>query len=364
MDLSPLSQAALTVIIGVAVYALGQIVVKFLIEPVDQLSQMIGEVLDSLVYYSNVYTNPVIGAEPREMTELRNEAQNKLRQKATLLMSKASRVRLYSLASFFRIVPRRESVNKAHGELIFLSNSCFLRMTDSLRTFESSENVKKLLTSKEWNPSNTITCLAIYASILVLAYSFAILIVRVLQPLLQIITLRLGPVDLFGFLVPLAISLVLLARFGQLSKSRGRKIALLFILILSTYIALQARAGLEIGNFNTEILKYIVIINSFAALVITYGLHYPPPIPSRRTIIQSFSGAAVSWVSTILSEIPAYYDWAQQGVLWEKLNYMVLGGNGLFDVLFYWGFVTALCILVFQVLLVGALKIYRKNGKK
>jgi hypothetical protein len=150
MDLSPLGQAALTVIIGVTVFVFGQIVVKFFIDPLDQLSQMKGQVLDSLVYYANVYTKPFADDESTEFHDLRKKAYEDLRQKATLLMSKATLVRLYSFASSFGIVPRRDNVNKAHSDLIYLSNACISRdLTGDINTEASrlSEEVVRLLTS-------------------------------------------------------------------------------------------------------------------------------------------------------------------------------------------------------------------------
>jgi NTP pyrophosphatase (non-canonical NTP hydrolase) len=53
-----LGEAILTVIIGVSVYVLGEVIIEFYIKPVNELSDTIGEVLDSLVFYANIYTNP------------------------------------------------------------------------------------------------------------------------------------------------------------------------------------------------------------------------------------------------------------------------------------------------------------------
>lgn len=138
-------QALVTVIIGVSVYALGEVTVKFFIEPVNQLSETIGEVLDTLVYYANIYTNPFRAGEPTEMTDARGDAAKSLRQKATLLMSKATRVRWYSFASFFEIIPTKQRVEDAHREMIFLSNSCFT--CDPVETFKTSERIRILLAS-------------------------------------------------------------------------------------------------------------------------------------------------------------------------------------------------------------------------
>ena len=145
MDLVIVYQAMLTVIIGVLVYAFGEIAVKFFVEPVNVLSQTIGEVLDTLIYYANIYTNPVREgeSESKEMSELRKEAQKTLRQKGTLLISRANRVRWYTISSFFRILPKKDNIKEAHRELILLSNSCFT--CDALKTYKSSERITELL---------------------------------------------------------------------------------------------------------------------------------------------------------------------------------------------------------------------------
>ncbi len=143
VDLTPVYQAMITVIIGVSVYVLGQVIVKFFIEPVNLLSQTIGEVLDTLIYYSYIYTNPVTGPIVKSEVEDRQRAQDALRQQATLLLSKDSRVRWRRVSSFLKIIPSKENVKKAHSELIFLSNSCF--KCDPKKTYESSERIVKFL---------------------------------------------------------------------------------------------------------------------------------------------------------------------------------------------------------------------------
>jgi hypothetical protein len=363
MSFPELYQASLTVIIGVSVYVLGQIIMMFFIDPVNKLKLTIGEVLDILVYYANVYTNPRNTHEPDEMTQRRNEASDALRQKAVQLKSRANLVRLYSLASFFRMVPREEEVNQAHSELIFLSNQCFT--CDPVRTFESSEKTQKLLSFRKWNPWKTITSniniktLVLYSVFFLLSFVIVVSIYRFLDPFFQVVALRIGPIDLFGFLLPLMISIVLFLEFDRVSGSK-RKIALLLLLVVSVYMAFQARVGQPIGIFNTQILSLMTLIDSFVAVSLSNALQYPPSVPSQRALLQSLAGAGVSWISPILAELYVCAEWAQQGVLQEKLNYMVLGGGGLYDALFYWGFLTALLVLIFQILLFLVLRFVGK----
>jgi hypothetical protein len=150
VDFSPLGEAALTVLIGVTVYVFGQIIVKFFIEPLDELSRMKGRVLDSLVYYSNVYTNPAQASDPKELTDLRKKGYDDLRQKASLLMPKIALVRMYRVASFFRIVPKKANLQKVHSNLILLSNACTSKDPNiSSEASKASDEIVKLLASKD-----------------------------------------------------------------------------------------------------------------------------------------------------------------------------------------------------------------------
>lgn len=91
------SEPSKTVLIGVAVYVLGQLISKLFIEPIHQLRLTIGEVGDTLAFYANVYTNP--GTLPKRLMD---EASSALRQKAMLLRSKVSVVNWYAFASLIR----------------------------------------------------------------------------------------------------------------------------------------------------------------------------------------------------------------------------------------------------------------------
>jgi hypothetical protein len=368
LSIQELTQASLTVIIGVSVYVFGQLVMMLFIDPINQLKLTIGEVFAVLAYYANIYTNPKSDPEPPEWTQRRKEAEDTLRQKAVQLKSRAHLVRGYSLAAFLRMVPKKEAISKAHGELIFLSNSCF--KCNPVVTNESSKKIEEFLSYGEWRPwrallSNiSLKTLIIYAFIFWPTFLIVDLINGLLSPFLRMAVLRIGPVDLFGFFLPLASSIILLKVFYCVTESKKKKAVFFMLLILSISIAFQSTSGRSIGDFNTEILGYMVKINSFGAIILSYGLRFPFSTPSKRAIIQSLSGVIGSWISPLLSEIPAYFYWVQQGVLQEKLSYMVLGGAGLFDVLFFYGLSTALSILIFQAFLFPTTFIIKAMLKK
>lgn len=124
----------LTVIGGVAVFVIGQILVRFFIEPVHELRKAIGEVGDALIYYAHLYMQPKeIAAEaggwsagsplPPVYGEDRGKASEALRQKASLIFIRANAVPKYSWFVRLRAIPSWESLMIGHKELINLSNS-------------------------------------------------------------------------------------------------------------------------------------------------------------------------------------------------------------------------------------------------
>lgn len=82
--------SSLTILGGVLVYVLGQLISKFYIDPVDKLRETMGELRDILIFYSNVYTNP--GTAKNEMMD---ETSDKLRKMATLILSRFSLIKGY-----------------------------------------------------------------------------------------------------------------------------------------------------------------------------------------------------------------------------------------------------------------------------
>ncbi|PXW88927.1 hypothetical protein C8R34_10676 [Nitrosomonas sp. Nm84] len=57
-----LRTAFLTVLSGVITYVLGQLIVKLLIDPVQEMNKTIGQIAHSLIEYANVIANPGISS--------------------------------------------------------------------------------------------------------------------------------------------------------------------------------------------------------------------------------------------------------------------------------------------------------------
>jgi hypothetical protein len=112
--------SCLTVCSGVLVLVAGQIVIRFLLDPLTELRKLLGEVSDSLTYYAHVYSNPGVAGE-----DVLAEAKRVLRQRASQLWAKALSLPLYAVFSFLHLVPSRKSISEASANLIGLSNSVY-----------------------------------------------------------------------------------------------------------------------------------------------------------------------------------------------------------------------------------------------
>ena len=50
--------SAFTVFGGILVIVFGQVATKFFVEPIHEQSRAISEIIDSLIFYANLYINP------------------------------------------------------------------------------------------------------------------------------------------------------------------------------------------------------------------------------------------------------------------------------------------------------------------
>lgn len=132
--------SALTIIGGVVVFSLSQIVQKFLVEPVHEQSKVIGEILFGLVYYGDRYANPGTG-KPEAMTE----AADTIRRYASRLEGTTHAVHSYRLFECIGLAPNRKSVEEAVGNLIRISNSIYTG--NGRENSDDADNVKKLLSA-------------------------------------------------------------------------------------------------------------------------------------------------------------------------------------------------------------------------
>lgn len=110
----------LTIFSGVLTYVLGQLVLKLVIEPVQDMKRTIGDISHSLIEHANVISNPGV---PKE--EVMAQTSQHLRKLSSKIQSHLYLVPIYPVtAAIFRL-PKKERVLEASEQLIGLSNSVY-----------------------------------------------------------------------------------------------------------------------------------------------------------------------------------------------------------------------------------------------
>lgn len=134
--------SAFTILGGILIFALTQLIQKFLLEPIHEQSKIIGEIFFGLVYYANRYANPGLGeSKDRDVTS------DAFRRYASHLQGTTNGIRCYNLLEKLGLVPQHKNVEEAVGNLIRISNS--IHSGNGRENHQDAENVKKLLTLPE-----------------------------------------------------------------------------------------------------------------------------------------------------------------------------------------------------------------------
>lgn len=109
---------SLTVSLGLFTFVIGQIIVKSVIEPRQELADVLARVNRNLIYYANRYTDV-----DSLSSEERAELQKLFRKDSVDLLSSTMKFWRYDYWSRKGYVLNRENVEKASAELMRLSNS-------------------------------------------------------------------------------------------------------------------------------------------------------------------------------------------------------------------------------------------------
>src|SRR3989339_892262 len=120
--------AGLTIIGGVTIYVIGELINQFMIKPVVELKEEIGRVASCLVYYAYIYANPKTTNRESEL-----EASHELRAKMNNVSER--RLKRYHLS--------KGNIKKASEGLIFLSNA--LLSGKPLENYEKRKEIENLL---------------------------------------------------------------------------------------------------------------------------------------------------------------------------------------------------------------------------
>jgi len=139
----------LTIISAVTILVIGQLIIKFIIDPIRELKRVIGEIAHALIFYADVISNPSVPSfatfEPtdRKQNNKRDDAQKTLRQLSSSLMACVHSIPFYERLESVKIVVAKKDIYLVHKELMGLSNSVHTGLPSSNRT--RRENIKRLL---------------------------------------------------------------------------------------------------------------------------------------------------------------------------------------------------------------------------
>lgn len=106
-----------TVMSGVLTYVLGQVVVKLVIEPVQEFKKTIGKVAHALVMRANVTSNPGVGT-----SDVLDSTSEELRTLSSDLHTHLRLIPYFSLSAKIFGLPSQQEVLQASSSLIGLSN--------------------------------------------------------------------------------------------------------------------------------------------------------------------------------------------------------------------------------------------------
>lgn len=114
------STVFLTVLSGVITFVIGQLTVKLVIDPVQEMKKTIGQIAHSMIEHAHVIANPGVPSD-----DVMKETSNKLRQLSSQLQAHLYLVPQYQKTAKLFGLPCKEKVLAASGSLIGLSNSVF-----------------------------------------------------------------------------------------------------------------------------------------------------------------------------------------------------------------------------------------------
>jgi hypothetical protein len=124
-EVSEFVTAAVTVIVGTAVFVSGQVIQRWLIEPIQGQRRIIGQVAFALLMFANVAAVDEVKAhgwsvrwskDPEEVTR-------ELRSLAARLQESLYAIPAYGAFAWLRVVPSRQRILEAMKALVQWSNS-------------------------------------------------------------------------------------------------------------------------------------------------------------------------------------------------------------------------------------------------
>lgn len=116
-----------TVVSGVLIFVIGQLLSRFVLEPLAEWRKLRGEVAHALHFYANVYVG-----EGLHTAEYGQEVMKHYRDLASQLWQRAHAIPFYRVFVLMKAVPSWSQLQQASAGLTGLSNTVFSRESDGL----------------------------------------------------------------------------------------------------------------------------------------------------------------------------------------------------------------------------------------
>ena len=119
------------IVAGIFIYVLGEIVIKIVIDPVQELKRVIAEIAFKLIHYSHVFKlsasdeSASATAEKEIDSEKLEQAANEYRKLASLLNAAYYLVPFFSFTRFIFGLPREADILSARNALLEISEEIF-----------------------------------------------------------------------------------------------------------------------------------------------------------------------------------------------------------------------------------------------
>jgi hypothetical protein len=144
--------SGLTIIGGCLVF----VVQRFLLEPLNEQSRVLGRITFAMHYYGREYGFPISPEHADQASQQRYWAvADKLRELGSSLAETSQGIRLYWFWLILRMTPRRKRIDEAIGLLTRMSNSMFAfdsesRAEQTRQNSADADTVIKLLGLRRW----------------------------------------------------------------------------------------------------------------------------------------------------------------------------------------------------------------------
>jgi hypothetical protein len=138
--------AALSLGVGLIVFVMGQWYLKYVIEPLAEHRKIKSQISQALVFYANMYSNPVdypnVSLSNEIIKSERNDASLQLRKLASEYTGSIQVIPFYNMWQLFKAVPSKTDATHVAKCLIGLSNSLWSRSSST--DFTIDHNMKRV----------------------------------------------------------------------------------------------------------------------------------------------------------------------------------------------------------------------------